>query len=78
MRENERIEITSILNLSSRLSRAVKIYGFWYNDNDGCAYKVWENINSTGMLRCFHNEEERLSSDEIAVLEYLVWRWVKL
>lgn len=67
MGEKERIDMASILNMSSRLCRAGKIYGFWYNDNDSCVYMVCENFNSIGLLKFFHNEEEeRLSSDKIS------------
>ncbi|KAL2503615.1 zinc ion binding [Abeliophyllum distichum] len=68
MREKERIELVSILNLSSRICRVGEVYGFWYNENDRFVYMVCENFKSTGLLKSVHNEEEveeRLNCDKM-------------
>ncbi|KZV28821.1 hypothetical protein F511_06255 [Dorcoceras hygrometricum] len=73
MRENERIELGSILHLNFSNCNVGKVYGFWYDEKDNCMYIVFEKFESCDLLDNMIKKEagERLSIDEMRVFGML-------
>ncbi|GER37718.1 protein translocase subunit SecA [Striga asiatica] len=72
MEEDDRHDLSIMLNAAYNTSHVGKAYGFWLNEDDNSVYMVWQKFTSSNLTKFVltekDDEEERLSRDEISGL----------